>query len=128
MSILAKTFISFQQYVFNKNLENKVCDEFFIQTKFYKRYDCFLVWSSDNESLGYLLNKFNSVHANIKFTMELETNKTLPFLDVLIDYNQNTTFSVYRKDTHSGIYFNDNSNHPISTKIGIIQSPNHRNS
>jgi hypothetical protein len=32
------------------------------------------------------LQEFNSIHLNIKFTMEVETDYQLPFLDVLIDY------------------------------------------
>ena len=47
---------------------------------------------------------------NIKFTLEKEHNKTLPFLDILVNSNENKTeTSVYYKKTYTGLltyYFN----------------------
>ena len=49
----------------------------------------------------------NSNHSNIKFTMEKETSKFLPFLDVLVK-NEGRIFttSVYRKKMALGLNIN----------------------
>ena len=46
----------------------------------------------------------NNRHANIKFTMELEKERKLPFLDLLVEReNDKLLSSVYRKPTFSGL-------------------------
>ena len=47
------------------------------------------------------LDYLNIKRPNIKFTMELEVNKTIPFLDILISSSLDGSFgtSVYRKST-----------------------------
>ena len=49
------------------------------------------------------LQYMNNQHPNVKFTMENEHNRKLPFLDVLVDRDNNKfNTSVYRKPTFSG--------------------------
>jgi hypothetical protein len=70
------------------------------------------------------LNKLNSINQSIQFTMELEKNGTLPFLDLNIsrqEYGQ-LSFSVYRKPTHSGKYLDYKSEHTFSQKMSVISS------
>ena len=64
----------------------------------------------------------NSKHPNIKFTMEKETNKFLPFLDVLAK-NEDRTFItlVYKKKTSIECFKQYNSFTPFSYKIGLIK-------
>ena len=64
----------------------------------------------------------HSKHSNIKFTMEKETNKFLPILDVLVK-NEGRIFttSVYRKKTAIGLFTQYNSCTPFSYKIGLIK-------
>ena len=72
---------------------------------YYKRYvdDCFLVFRNEQHALRFL-NYLNSKHRNISFTMEVENNKQLPFLDVLITKCDNSfSTTVYRKPTFSGL-------------------------
>ena len=68
-----------------------------------------------------------SKHPNIKFTMEKETNKFLPFLDVLVK-NEGLTFTtlVYRKKTSIGFFTQYSSFTPFSYKIGLINCLIHR--
>ena len=56
----------------------------------------------------------NSKHLNIKFTMEKENNKFLPFLDVLVK-NEGRVFttSMYRKKTATGLFTQYNSFTPF---------------
>ena len=57
---------------------------------YYRRYvdDIFLVLNNSFEAKEFF-NYINTRHPNIKFTMETEVNKIIPFLDVLIDNSQN---------------------------------------
>ena len=72
---------------------------------FYRRYvdDCFLIFN-EKEHAPLFLDYLNSKHQNINFTMEMESNNQIFFLDVLVikdDFNFNTT--VFRKPTFSGL-------------------------
>jgi hypothetical protein len=63
----------------------------------------------------------------IKFTLEREENKTLPYLDVKITRkNGKLETEVYRKATDSGLYLQFNSNHPKPVKNGIVNTLLHR--
>ena len=68
-----------------------------------------------------------SKHPNINFTMEKETNKFLPFLDVLVK-NEDRTFttSLYRKKISVGLLTQYNRFIPFSNKIGLIKCLTHR--
>jgi len=72
---------------------------------FYRRYvdDTFVLFKK--ESHAKLFHEFiNDKHPNIKFTMEVENNNKLSFLDVLINrYNDDFITSVFRKETFSGL-------------------------
>ncbi|KAI4478519.1 hypothetical protein M0804_011842 [Polistes exclamans] len=69
------------------------------------------------------LKTFNSVNNRIQFTMEVENNGTLPFLDMNIIRNEDGSIVTnwYVKPTSSGRCINYNSNHPMSQKIGVIK-------
>ena len=78
---------------------------------YYTRYvdDIFSVLNSHSETKRFF-SYLNSRHPNIKFTMETEVNKVIPFLDVLINNHNNilnTTTS--HKSTYSGLLLNFNS-------------------
>ena len=63
----------------------------------------------------------NSLRAPIQFTLELEKNDCIPFLDLFISKRQgNLLFSVYRKPTHTGKYLNRSSCHPPSVFKGLV--------
>ena len=69
---------------------------------YYRRYvdDIFSVFNNSFEAKEF----FNTRHPNIKFTMETEINKIIPFSDVLIDNSQNILkISTYHKSTYSGL-------------------------
>ncbi|RWR98672.1 hypothetical protein B4U79_07023, partial [Dinothrombium tinctorium] len=69
-----------------------------IKPKIWIRYvdDCFGVIHSIN--IDKFLNNLNSMHKNIKFTLEREHDSQLSFLDVKILRNSNSLeTTVYRK-------------------------------
>ena len=91
---------------------------------FYRRYvdDIFCLLKSEDEANSFLVY-LNGKHPNIKFTMETEKEKKLPFLDVLITSNNgNFETSVYRKMTFTGLFMNYRSFLPEIYKLGLIST------
>ena len=94
-----------------------------IKPSYFKRYvdDVFAVFSNENEATIFL-SYLNSKHESIKFTMEVESNKQLPFLDVQLD-NSGKTFltNIYRKVTFTGVLTNYLSFTAMRYKIGLVK-------
>ncbi|CAM1298513.1 Uncharacterised protein r2_g809 [Pycnogonum litorale] len=85
--------------------------------------DTFVIWPHGKDKLKEFLNYLNSIEDYIKFTMELEANKKLLFLDVLVETNESRpTYSVYRKATHTDKYLTYLSNHHQSVKLAVAAS------
>jgi hypothetical protein len=76
------------------------------------------------EKLEWFLNHIHSIHPNIQFTMKIENNTKLSFLDVLITRaeDKKLEFTVYRKPTHTDRYLQRTSNHHPIQKRGIIKT------
>ena len=91
---------------------------------FYRCYvdDIFVLFSSPDYA-----DKFREYvspkHPNIKFSIEKEKDRHLPFLDINI-FGENDKFgtNVYRKKTFSRVYTNFKSFKPETYKIGLIKS------
>jgi hypothetical protein len=85
--------------------------------------DTSMVCQQGPARLQQFLHHINSLGPTIKFTMEVEVNNTLPFLDILVmKKGPNLATKVYRKPTHIGRYLHFKSNHPHHVKRGITQS------
>jgi hypothetical protein len=85
--------------------------------------DTFMIWPHGPPKLQQFLDQINNVRPTIKFTIEVEANNTLPFLDVLVmKRGQKLTTKVYRKPTHMGCYLHFKSNHPHHVKRGVVHS------
>jgi hypothetical protein len=92
---------------------------------FWVRYvdDVLARWPFSHEELDIFLNFLNSQADSISFTMELECDGKLPFLDLLIDRSRSQlTFSVFRKHTHTDLYLNRLSCHPAGVFKGLVRS------
>ena len=77
----------------------------------------------NEDSLNRFFTNINSVHRNIVFTKELETNNCLHFLDILIE-KTSTGFitSTYRKPTHAGLYLKWSSFVLLHRKRNLVNS------
>ena len=65
----------------------------------------------------------NTFHKNIKFTYELEINKKISFLDVLlIRKNDTLETTIYRKSTNNGVYLHWDSFAPKNWKRSTLRS------
>ncbi|KAK5649280.1 hypothetical protein RI129_000309 [Pyrocoelia pectoralis] len=86
--------------------------------------DTFVIWSHGQEKLKAFLEHLNNVHPNIKFTIEIEQNDQLPFLDVLVKKKRDGRLghTVYRKPTHTDRYINAKSHHDPSQLKSVIKT------
>jgi hypothetical protein len=79
--------------------------------------DIFVVWPHGSERLQNVLIQLNSLRTSIQFTMEIESDSAIHFLDVLVIRKATSLATkVYRKPTHTGRYLNFRSNHPPHVK------------
>lgn len=91
---------------------------------FWFRYvdDIFALIHKDIE-INSVLTFINNLHQNIKFTLELPINNTLPFLDIKISlHNIYPSFSIYRKPTSISSYIHWFSYHDSSVKLATISN------
>ena len=90
----------------------------------YERFvdDVFSVFLSENHA-EHFFNILNGLHPALRFTMEIEADSKLPFMDILVQRtNGSFARSVYRKPTFTGLYTRWDSFSPTSQKIGLIKS------
>ena len=96
---LANIFMRYHESIWLDN-----CPDYF-KSIIYKRYvdDTFACFS-DPHHLNLFLDYLNSQHGNIKFTGELASNSTLPFLDCKISVSGNSFHtSIYRKSSFTNL-------------------------
>ena len=106
-SPLAPTLAS----IFLSKLESKIDLYSSVKPKVYKRYvdDIFLVFSNPDD-VSPFLDYMNSLHRNINFTVEVEQNSCLPFLDLLVEKtSKGFETEIFRKNTDTGLYTTPNS-------------------
>ncbi|GJQ76059.1 hypothetical protein Trydic_g18110 [Trypoxylus dichotomus] len=107
-------------------LESRVLDTAAQKPLYWYRYvdNTFVVWPHGAYALSEFLQHLNSIHPRTQFTMQLEKDGQLPFLDVLVNRNRDGTMGhmVYRKPTHTDRYLHYNSNQHPKQKRGVIKT------
>jgi hypothetical protein len=87
----------------------------------WKRYveDMNMKWAHVNDELNEFFEHLNRISLDIKFTMELEEKKNIPFLDVMITKKQDGTLGhkVFRNKTHIDSYLYFDSHHDPSQNL-----------
>ena len=70
----------------------------------------------------------NTLSPNIKFTLELENNSFLAYLDVRVNRTVNCKLwtTVYHKPTHTDRYLLFDSHHPLQHKLALARTLYHR--
>ena len=73
--------------------------------------------------VDWLLSHLYSLRPTIKFTIELEEEGSLPFLDTRVTRltNRKLDITVYREKTHTDRYLHFKSHHPTHIKIGTVR-------
>ena len=87
---------------------------------FYHHYvdDCFLIFQSADH-IPQFRSYFNQQHPNINFTCEVESNSTLPFLNIsIMRTGGRFETSVYQTPTFTGLFTNFHSFIPSQYKPG----------
>ena len=118
--------------IFMDHLETTIIAEnrlFKKHIKFWARYvdDIFAIFKGTYDDLAEFLKFIDSVHANIKFTYELEVGSALPFLDLNIRRTTNAlSFEIYRKPTSTDHVIHYRSSHPLNLKLAAFHSLFHR--
>lgn len=95
---------------------------------FFKRYVDDIITCVPADQINVLLGTFNSFHSKLQFTIERESNNSIPFLDILLIRSNNNTIKTdwYQKPTFSERFLNYNSNHSFKQKINIIHNLKNR--
>lgn len=106
-----------------EHIEEQVLSSLDYNPIFFKRYVDDIITCIPKNKIDYTLNKFNNYHTNINFTIEIEKNQSINFLDLNIKYDNNGTIFTnwYNKDTASFRYINYNSTTPHRYKKNTIQ-------
>ena len=79
------------------------------------------------ENIDFKLSEINNLHPSLSFTVEIEKDDSLPFLDMII-YNNNGNLSSgwYRKATDTGLTLNFLSLAPFKYKKSVVIGLVHR--
>ncbi len=110
-----------------EDFEQKLLTKF-PELKFWVRYvdDVFALHKLTDRELDLILKKMNSINKRIQFTCEKESNRQLPFLDILIDGStEKFTFDIYRKPTFCPHFIDTTSFHPSKQKLSFLYSSQH---
>ena len=95
----------------------------------WKRFvdDTFTILQSSKRE-GFL-EYLNPIDQHIQFTVENQREDgAMPFLDILVTPGRDGSLStsVYRKPTHTGLYLQWDSHHPLTSKYSVIGTLQHR--
>jgi len=111
--------------IYVENLENWVLNSYFLKHVYWGRYmdDVISLWNYGEAELRGFLDHLNTYDRNLQFTLEVEIENKLPFLDVLIIRNADQLdFTIYRKPTQNNRFLHFNSNHPPQVKRAVVTS------
>jgi hypothetical protein len=112
--------------LFMTSLEERALTEAPLKPTLWLRYvdDTFVIWQHGRHELDIFLQHLNKMHVDIKFTMEVEVEDRLPFLDVLILKKPDGSLghTVYRKATHTNRYLRADSHHHPSQLSSVANT------
>lgn len=104
-----------------EDLEENVLGNVNFHIPFFYRYvdDCIAAIPSNKTQ--DILDQFNSYHNKLNFTIEIEKQHKISFLDLTLHHENNCIKTEwFTKETWSSRYVNFNSQHPISQKKSVI--------
>ena len=112
--------------IFMCYLEKLILDQCPLSFKpiYYRRYvdDTFVLYKEECHAQMFL-DFINSFHLNIKFTMDVESDGQLPFLDILVSRMDNQFCTgVFRKKTFTGLGLNFFSHCSFSIKLNSCKT------
>ncbi len=128
---MGKSYSPVAAEIFMQEFERIALSSARYKPKIWIRYvdDVFLIWPHGREKLLEFLEHLNSVptFSCIQFTLEIEEENKLPFLDILFERcGAILRTTVYRKPTNSGLFLKKSSLHHPSQKLSSISALTHR--
>ena len=76
----------------------------------------------NSNCISSVLESLNSFHSNIKFTIEIQKENKIAFLDILIHSKTLINTTVYRKKTNTDLYINWKSFSVNNWKWGALKT------
>ena len=120
--LLAEIFMNnIEKMIFKHPLTNKIL--------YWYRYvdDILVCFIGTTRQLNVLETFINSIHSNIKFTLEIEKDNSINFLDLTITRTNNKHgFSIFHKPSHTDTTIHNSSVHPYQYKMAAYNSMIHR--
>ena len=109
--------------IFMENLEMKAFQGYGTVPRVWKRFVDDVLAVVRKAEVERFLDHLNSTHPNILFTMELEQNRSLPFMDVRFTRLPSGALEreVYCKPTHTNRYIHADSYQPMNVKSATIR-------
>jgi len=104
-----------------QDLEKSAIELLPFRLPFYYRYVDDIILTAPSDSFDQILHAFNAQYNRLQFTIEIERDKRISFLDLIfINENGKLIFDIFHKPTFSGRYLSYYSHHPIIHKKGTI--------
>ncbi len=109
--------------------EETALDTFPYEITLWKRYVNDTIAVLMDELLEDFTTHINAIHPAIRFTREKEKAEVIALLDAkILKKEDRSSFSVYRKPTHTDHYLQFGSNQPLQHKLGVIRTLVHHSS
>ena len=90
--------------------------------KLFERYMDDILRTIKESLIENKLSEINSLHSNLNFTLEVEENGKLPFLDICTEHHENALFCTwYCKPTDTRLILNFHAIAPKRYKRSVIQ-------
>ena len=84
--------------------------------------DILIIFGPNHSSTQTILAEFNTLHQNLQFAAEMEENKTINYLDIIIHRTpSNWKTAIYRKPTFTDTIIPYTSNHPLQHKYAAVK-------
>jgi hypothetical protein len=113
-------------YIFMDHFETLSLKKFNLKPKCWFIFidDTLVVWPHGHSSLTSFFYHLNNNNPHIQFTMEMEKDNSLPFLDVLISHipNGSLTHQFYLKNTDTNRYLHAQSHHHPAQKFVVLKT------
>ena len=106
---------------------SKFDDQIKGSAKLYARYMDDIIRDIKEAQIQMKLEEINSLHPSLKFTIERETNDSIPFLDMkILRMNGQLSSTWYTKPTDTGLTMNFHSMAPVNYKKSVVAGFVHR--
>ncbi|GJQ86009.1 hypothetical protein Trydic_g14953 [Trypoxylus dichotomus] len=111
--VVANIFMESLEFV---ALENSLLKP---KARFRYVYDTFIIWSHGGDTLDSLFDQLNIQHPDIKFTMEVEKNGVITFLEIQWS---SRSFSLPKTHTQTDRHLHADPQHHKAQKLSVVNS------